>query len=289
MTGVDGVLAMGSANQPSTAPILHLSGPRLTRGFEALVADSERDGGVERYVKGLRLKSGVFQEMLANGKVLRLGEDDFLGLCAFMAPVRRRIGGWLQTAGFAAARALIAKLLDDAEDTATADARVARFVAAFPDDGAHRWARDLAAEVLHYVHPESYPLMARWVWDRRTNTGVLREIWWGDDVDHTAIEVADDFATFTVLRDELTGFLSDNGVFRDVPFYIDVLCARLYAEYIAEEGEAYLRADFTRDRDTMWYARRQLGLDGVDPETGRTRTKRPDGSPHVMKGGEPIH
>jgi hypothetical protein len=282
-------LAMNSRGQPPARPVLQLSGPRLMRGFEALVADSEREGGVESYVKGLRLKSEVFREMLGAGRVAGLTEDDFLGLCAFMAPVRRRIGAWLQQAGFETTRALVQELLDGAEDTATADARLVRFVTAFPEESAYRWARDLAAEVLHYVDPERYPLMTRWIWDRRANTGVLREIWWGDDVDRTSIEIADQFETFVILREELAGFLSDNGVFRDVPFYVDLLCARLYAEYVAEQGEAYLRADFTADQDPMWYARRQLGLDGVDPETGRTRTKRPDGRPHVLKGGEPVH
>ena len=282
-------LDMVSRDKPPAPPVLHLSGPRLTKGFEALVTDSERDGGVERYVQGLRLKSEVFREMLGAGKIAGLGEDDFLGLCAFMAPVRRRIGGWLQSAGFERTRDLVAELLEGAEDTATADARLARFIAAFPQEKEYRWARDLAAEILHHVFPDQYPLMARWVWDRRANTGVLREIWWGDDVDRTTIDIADDFETFVVLRRELTGFLSDNGVFRDAAFYVDVLCARLYAEYIAQQGEAYLRADFTQDQDTMWYARRQLGLDGIDPDTGRTRAKRPDGRPHVLKRGDPIH
>ena len=74
--------------------------------------------------------------------------------------------------------------------------------------------------------------MNRWVWDRQANTGVLREIWHGDDVDHITIPVADGYDTFLVLREELSQFLSDNGFFRDVPQYVDILCAQIYAQYI---------------------------------------------------------
>ena len=56
------------------------------------------------------------------------------------------------------------------------DARVSRFCARFPEDKSHRWIRDLATEMLHNREPERYPLMNRWIWDAKANTGVLREI-----------------------------------------------------------------------------------------------------------------
>ena len=63
------------------------------------------------------------------------------------------------------------------------DARIGRFCARFPQDKRHRWVRDLATELLHNADPERIPLMNRWVWDATANTGVIREIWHGDDVD----------------------------------------------------------------------------------------------------------
>ena len=79
--------------------------------------------------------------------------------------------------------------------------------------------KDLAAELLHNTLPEQYPLMQRWVWDTKSNSGVLREIWHGEDVDAGRIEVPDGYATFLALREELSGYLTQNGVFRDVPWY----------------------------------------------------------------------
>jgi hypothetical protein len=99
------------------------------------------------------------------------------------------------------------------------------------------------------------------VWDARANTGVLREIWHGEDVDTISLEVPDGYDTFVQLRQELSEYLSANGVFRDVLFYVDILMAQVYAGYISERGGTYLRADFTSPEDPMLHTRRMLGLD----------------------------
>ena len=124
--------------------------------------------------------------------------------------------------------------------------------------------------------------MTRWIWDARANTGVLREIWFGDDVDSRSIAIEDNYATFLMLREELAQFLSDNGFFRDVMFYIDLLCAQAYAEYICEQGGTYLRADFSSPEDPMVHTRRMLGLDGVKRGSGKTRLKSSDGTAYVV-------
>jgi hypothetical protein len=263
-------------------PILDLSGPALTSGLESLVSGSEADGGIERYVASLKFKVALFQNMLADGKVEELEEDSFKGLCAFMAPVRRRIAPRLHEDGFAKFRAAMVELLDPAAHTMTSDSRVRGFCARFPDDKKHRWVRDLAAELLHYSDPERYPLMSRWVWDAKANTGMLREIWHGDNVDHMVVDASDDYETFLVLREELSQFLRDNGVFRDTLLYVDLLCAQVYAGYICAQGGTYLRTDFASPDDPMQYVRRLLGIDGADGKTGRTRLKTIDGTAHVL-------
>ena len=275
------------ATEPSTAPTpsLDLSGPRLREIFEHLAGAAEPTGGIEGYVGALWLKSSLFEELLGKGRPDALTETEFCDLCAFITPVRRRIGVWLERHDFLEMRKRIGRLLTGWAEIATADARVADFVHGFPDDRAHRWARDLAAEVLHFTAPERYPLMTRWMWDTHTNTGVLREIWHAEDVDSITIPAADDFATFAVLRDELEGFLRSNGVFRDLPFYVDLLCAHAYAFYINGRGGRFLRTDFGSKEDPMAHTRRLLGLDAVDTETGRTRLKLVNGTAYVM--GEP--
>ncbi len=266
----------------AAGPVLDLSGPRLRRAFENLVASAEQTGGVERYVSALALKSSLFQEVLGKGRVADMTEGEFLDLAAFITPARRRIAASLGESAFLSLRRRLVALLDGWAEVATTDARLNAFVASFPDDRGHRWTRDLAAEVLHFVAPERYPLMTRWMWDARVGTGVLREIWFADDVDAARIEIADDFRTFTVLAGELAEFLAENGVFRDLPFYTDLLCAHVYAGYINDRGGQYLRSDFTSQGDPMAHTRRLLGLDAVDTESGRTRLKLIDGTAHVL-------
>ncbi|MBI1418926.1 MAG: hypothetical protein GC146_17075 [Limimaricola sp.] len=268
--------------QAPTGPVLDLSGPRLRRAFEHLTESAEPTGGVERYVTALSLKASLFEEVLGKGRVAEMSEPEFLDLCAFVTPARRRVGGWLAENGFAAMRARLSLLLKGWSDTGTVDARLAEFVGSFPADKAHRWTRDLAAEVLHFTAPDRYPLMTRWIWDARVGTGVLREIWFADDVDAAKIDVADDFAAFRTLADEIEGFLRDNGVFRDLPFYADLLMSHVYSAYINDRGGQYLRSDFQTHGDPMTHTRRMLGLDAVDTETGRTRLKLIDGSAHVL-------
>jgi hypothetical protein len=277
-----GLLRKPAAPPEPEAPVLDLSGDRLRRAFEDLVSSAEATGGVERYVTALALKASLFEEILGRGKLDELSETELLDLAAFISPVRRRIGAHIAAHGFLPLAARIAALLDGWADTSTTDARMAAFMQGFPADRDHRWLRDLAAEILHYTAPDRYPLMARWVWDARVGTGVLREIWFADDVDAVKIRADDSYRTFVTLSGELEGFLKANGVFRDLPFYTDLLMGHIYAGYINDRGGQYLRQDFAHEGDPMIHTRRMLGLDAVDTETGRTRLKLIDGSAHVL-------
>jgi hypothetical protein len=263
-------------------PTLDLSGPKLANAFRALAAGAEDTGGVERYVDALKLKSRIFAEMLGSGRARGVELAQFRALCACMSTVRRRMGTHLEPQGFEALRERVAVLLDGAARTADADFGIDTFCAGFPADRAHRWVRDLAAELLHQVDPERYPLMNRWVWDHGTNTGVLREIWHGENVDRITIEVASRYEAYVVLREELAQFLAANGVYRDVLFFIDLLLAQIYASYVHEQGGSYLRADFANAEEPMMHIRRLLGLDGVT-EDGRLRVKAADGTAVVVE------
>jgi hypothetical protein len=86
-----------------------------------------------------------------------------------------------------------------------------------------------------------------------------------------------------MLREELAQFLTKNGVFRDVPFYVDLLTAQVYAGYIGAQGGAYLRTDFSVPEDPLLHTRRLLGLDGVEAN-GRTKLKALDGTAAVVDG-----
>lgn len=267
-----------------SVPRLELSGPKLARAFEALAAGAEETGGVERYVDALKLKSKLFARTLGEGRARSIGLAELRKLCAFMSTVRRRAGPWLEPETFPQLRERLAALLEG--PTAETDARIEAFCAAFPGDRDHRWVRDLAAEVLHHADPERYPLMTRWAWDAGTNTGVLREIWHAEDVDRITIEVPSRYETYLALREELAQYLAGHGVYRDVIFFVDLLAAQVYADYINEQGGSYLRADFANAEEPMMHLRRLLGLDGITAD-GRLRVKAADGTAIVVDDDPP--
>jgi hypothetical protein len=260
-------------------PVLELSGEILRVALQNMVSGTEEHGGIERYIDAIKLKSAMFRQALVENDIADLDLETFKGLCTFMATVRRRISGHLNEEAFGDMRVAIVRLFDDREHI---DDRIMTFCDRFPNDKKHRWVRDLATELLHNADPERVPLMNRWVWDAKSNTGVIREIWHGDNVDHITIPVANGYGTYLMLREELSQFLSDNGIFRDVLYYVDMLCAQVYAHYICEQGGSYLRADFQAPEDPMQHTRRLLGLDGVQPGNGRTRLKSIDGEAFVL-------
>lgn len=181
-------------------PHLELSGPLLNSAFEVLLAGADKQGGIETWIDALKLKSQMFQQAFPKEDGKDLSLDTLKGLCAFMASVRRRVASWLQQPDFDHMAKAIARLLVNRDDTGTTDLRVQSFCRQFPQDKKHRWVRDLAAELLHGVDPARYPLMNRWVWDSKANTGVIREIWYGDDVDSITRPVPDGYGTYLMLR-----------------------------------------------------------------------------------------
>ncbi len=265
---------------PTTAnlPELELSGPVLAECFKAMVHGCEALGGIERYIEALKLKHTLFHQAVSDSALDTMTEETFAGLCTFMGTVRRRVSSHLYGENFIAMKQALAPLLADMKTTADVDQRIAVFCACFPEDKKHRWVRDLAAEMLHNVDPQRYPLMTRWMWDRKSNTGVIREMWHGDEVDSNTLDVPDGHTTFVALRADLGGWLSENGVFQDTIYYVDLLCAQVYANYICAQGGTYLRADFASPQDPMQYSRRLLGLDGIKQGSSRTRLKAEDGA-----------
>ncbi len=263
-------------------PQLELSGPILKHAFESLVSGAESQGGVEYWIDALKLKQQMIQQALGQGHPGDLPLDTFKSLCAFMVSVRRRVGLYLEKPAYEEMVEAIVELLSGYQDTASTDDRLAAFCARFPGDKKHRWVRDLAAEILHGVDPQRYPLMGRWIWDRKANSGVIREIWFDDDIDNMTLDVPDGYGTHIMLREELSQFLSSNGVFRDVIWYVDLLCAKIYADYIGAQGGVYLRADFSTPDDPMEHVRRLLGLDGVRVGSNRTRLKAINGEAFII-------
>ena len=263
------------ANQP----VLHLDGRYLRNSFESMAKSTEKLGGVESIVQALEGKSVLFQRTFANsGKDLQLKE--FLDVCAFIPTVRRRLKLALEKEGFDYIKISVQQLLENAT-LQNADEKINRFVHRFPLDNSYRWTCDLAAEILHFCDPQTFPLMTRWIWDEKTKSGVMHEIWFHQyEIEHS--HLPNGIKTHLVLRKEFEDFLKSAGVFAEEHFVIDLLCAWIYSAYIGTQGSSYLKTDFAQGDTSLAYTLRMLGLDGVTGDHGITRLLLSGGKRHVM-------
>ncbi len=123
---------------PAEAPRPHLdlSGPRLESTLARLAAGCEPQGGLERYVEALKLKSALFKQALEDDPA-GLEASTFKQLCAFMSTVRRRIGPWLEEPGFNEVRGALVELLAARTETHATDERIESFCEQLrrPDEG----------------------------------------------------------------------------------------------------------------------------------------------------------
>ena len=277
-----------SAVQTATParPQLELSGPHLKEALGSMLGVCEPGGGAERYVEALIFKASIFQDAFSpDSGPMTL--QRFLRLCMFMPTVRRKAHIYFTSDRCDEILTTLPILLDK---QASPSDRLSAFVSNFPDDKPHRWVRDLGAEILHNIDPERCPAMMRWVWDSDSNTGVIREIWHDDQVDHITIPLDDEIETFLMLREELAQYLTENGIFRDVLWYVDLLCGHIYARYLAAQGGTLLRTEFSNpSEDLGMHTRRILGLDGVRAKGDTARElERLESDSAIMKQLESI-
>ena len=263
----------------SNPPVLHLDGGTLRTALNSMTACSEQLGGIEIIIEGLRGKSLLFQRTFS-GDGMTMTDTEFFDACAFMPTVRRRIRPILKSKGFDHLQSALTKLLDGVsfENVDSRRMELARNLRTSEKD---RWIQDLAAEVLHFREPETFPLMTRWIWDGESNSGVLREVWFSDTQDFH-LNVAGDIRTHLELRKELYGFLEDSGVYANHHFIIDILFAWIYSQYIGSQGGSFLKTEFNHSGTPFNYALRMLGLDAALTGNGLTHLVLANGSRHRL-------
>ncbi|KAB2850211.1 MAG: hypothetical protein F9K44_05555, partial [Hyphomicrobiaceae bacterium] len=159
----------GGMPEAPSRPVLNLSGERLRQAMASLIKVSEPVGGIERFAAAVKLRGEIIRGRLASAGRVEL--SDLVEIVRLMPTVRRKIGSLIEAAGWTTVRAAIAELLAGATEPGAANRRISEFDARLAGGrSAPRFVRDLAAEILHGVYPETYPLMTRWVWDAKTNT-----------------------------------------------------------------------------------------------------------------------
>lgn len=122
-----------------------------------------------RMAEELKSKSEVFQELLAEDKVLHLSEDELKAIFNLIFLVRRKQSVLLEEYS-------IKEYLDAFHALLHGKGRLADRFQAFIDAFDRlklEWRYDMASELLHYTFPAKYWLWNRWMFDPRSNTGAI--------------------------------------------------------------------------------------------------------------------
>jgi hypothetical protein len=236
------------------------------RHLKALLAAAEDREGIEAWLDAL----GEKQRRLA----VAVAQGDLAAAIDLVFGARRRLGPF---AGEAALGRAVAALADE---NVALEFRAAALVAAVPvTEGTtrderraaakvRRSAHDLAAELLHFRDPVRVPLMARWVWDRATMSGALRElVAGGDGMRELPLDNAP--GTYEAARLWVQEQVAAQGVFRDVHFWADLVLASAYGHYFRAMTGGTLGADFERGTHPSEQITGLLGIDRILTEARR--------------------
>lgn len=243
----------------------------LKKSFYELEEALEGQQGLSDLVAMLEDKSRVIRGILAQVDK-GLDESQMRSLVERMFTARRKLWPTLQEFGPKAFASAVSDLLDGHGDL---EQRMQRFQEAIPAQGkAQRALRDTAAELLHFSNPEVYPLMTRWIWDQGTSSGAIREFVRGGDY-ITDFPLGESPEMFEGVRDWMRQGLAELGVYRDLPFLIDVLLAYQYSQYLRAMAEGFLRSDFGGQSDFIEQIHKLLGVE-TQRRMGGSRIKSND-------------
>jgi hypothetical protein len=239
------------------------------RHLKALLAAAEDREGIEAWLDAL----GEKQRRLA----VATRQADLAAAIDLVFGARRRLGPF---AGEAALAAAVAGLADEGVPL---EFRAAAVVAAIPvNEGTtrderraaaklRRSAHDLATELAHFRDPVRVPLMTRWVWDRVTMSGALRELVAGGEA-MRELPLDNAPGTYEAARLWVQEQVAAQGIFRDVHFWADLVLASAYGHYFRAMTGGTLGADFERGAHPSAAITGLLGIDRILKEARRAHS-----------------
>jgi hypothetical protein len=242
---------------------------RFRAHMTTLLEAARVDGGIEAYVGDLTAKQRLFGTLLGEDAIGALDEAGLEALLEVVFTARRKLHPVVTEMGTDAMAEALRELLYGR--VALAD-RLGAFVARLPiRDGEGREARgraarlrraahDFAAEALHFLDPLRYPLMARWVWDDSTGSGALREFVDNPDQAHQ-LPLDTRPETFEAARTWIAGEIEAQGIYRDVPLWVDLVEAAAYTHYFRSMTGGVLGSDFSRGGGPEENIKKLLGID----------------------------
>ena len=249
--------------------------------FSALKHNAEEDGGIEAFLLSLEAKHQLFFALLKIDIIDQLSMEGVEALLETVFSARRRVFFAFSAMGQELTVSTIKDLLygkGPLQDRMTGFAEIIEINDADDKETRKNSAKnrravyDFGAEILHFNDPLKYPLMTRWVWDQNTVSGALREFIRGND-SMPAVPLGNSPEAFEGARVWLAAQLAEQGLYKDVHFWIDLVLAQAYSEYFRSMAEGMLSADFGRASGPSDYVKKFLGID-APAKVGLSRVKR---------------
>ncbi len=249
--------------------------------FSSLQRHAADDGGIEPMVAALGAKQQLFGRLLDAQVLASLDAEGLEILLDTVFSARRRVFPGFMEHGMERVREAISELLHGREHVTR---RMEAFSMLVPVDESgdresrkqalktRRAAFDFAAEILHFSQPERYPLMSRWVWDQQTQSGALREFIRGND-SMSDVRLGSAPEMYEGARVWLIAQLGEQGLYRDLPFWVDLVLAQAYTDYFRSLAEGMLSAEFGRGHMPAEHVRKFLGID-APAKAGMSRVRR---------------
>lgn len=260
---------------------LPLDARQFQQKFSALQKNAEEDAGIDVFLASLQAKHVLFSNLLAEDKLVNLTMESVEALLETVFSARRRVYPAFEQLGLDEVKVRIGNLLygkallidrlDQFSDVVVSDENAdkeTRKIAAKNK----RAAFDFGAELLHFNNPIKYPLMTRWVWDQNTVSGALREFIRGNDA-LPDVPLGNSPEMFEGARAWLATQLAEQGLYKDVHFWVDLVQAQAYAEYFRSMAEGMLSADFGRASGPSDHIKKFLGIDSP-AKVGLSRVRR---------------
>lgn len=229
----------------------------------SLIDSMSERGGIDSFVDALENKGTLVREALAPDRVTMLDDATFDALLDSVFTARRKLpAGLTQVPMPVVLQALNTVLHGDGELTT----RIMSFVDIVPTQDAKvkQAAWNFATEMLHFYAPERYPLMCRWVWDHKAQSGALREFIRANDT-MPKIDVAVTPENFEAHRVWLREQLTAQGFYQRLHYMIDWVLAQSYAEYVLgmSSGMGMLGSAFGAKMESIEFIVKLLGVDQV--------------------------
>ena len=237
--------------------------------LQQLVEGAGQRGGIEEFVIALQNKHELFQAALSASE---LTQSSLESLLETIFSARRKLPEVLATIPLSVLDTQIRELL---QGSAPLEQRLAEFVTLVGDDNRKikRAAWDFATEIVHFNDPESVPLMSRWVWDQRVQSGAIREFIKANDT-IPEIPAGDTAGHFEAARQALMQQLAKQGLYRDLPEMVNLLMAQAYTDYVMSmsSGMGMMGSEFGGKMEPIELIAKLLGIDPAR-SGGRSRIK----------------